>query len=289
MPYQRRKIKVNDHEWSYIRLGKGSPLFLLHGILSYADFLLPLSKELSGEFEVIIPDLPGFGYTKRYRPNSYQNIAAGLNGFIRALGFEKINIFGSSMGGITALEFARGNREMVSNLIVHAAPWQKGDIKLTTSEKLLIHEFLYHAKMKDLKKFQELLSDSVLPVYGRLGTPDLRTLYKKYGPVIKESLELLDPKGTVEVIKSMEETDLGKHLKDLNLKTLIIASEHDDRFEIINELELAERVDANYFVIAKEESHVLPMSEPVKLGKIISSFINNEKFPVKDLLWGKLI
>ena len=66
------KININGIELAYTRQGKGVPLVLLHGFpLDHHtwDEVIPL---LENTFDLIIPDLRGFGGTvTRLAPNSF--------------------------------------------------------------------------------------------------------------------------------------------------------------------------------------------------------------------------
>ena len=288
MTYKRETIKAKGHKWAYLKIGKGEPIVLLHGIINYADFYIPLAEELSRYFEVIVPDLPGFGYTNKYTPNSYQNIAAGLSDFTAALKLKNLNIFGSSMGGLIAIEYTSLNKDNVKNLIVHAVPWEKGVINLTLFEKFLIHDFFYHAKKKDLSAFQKVFVKNILPVYETLSKPGMRLIFSDNREKIKESLERLDMKGTIEVMKSMEDADLDIHLGRIDTNSLVIISELDDRLNVVNEIELSEKLGSKRFVIVKNSTHDLPMGNPETTSKIILSFLGKEDYNSKNLIWGKI-
>jgi pimeloyl-ACP methyl ester carboxylesterase len=112
-----KKISVNGIELAYERHGKGTPLVLLHGYpLDHHlwDEVAPLLKDT---FDLIIPDLRGFGESTTvnavYTMNDFASDVAGL---LDQLGIQRAAIAGHSMGGYVALAFARLYPERVSGL-----------------------------------------------------------------------------------------------------------------------------------------------------------------------------
>jgi 3-oxoadipate enol-lactonase len=111
------KINVNDIELAYERHGKGTPLVLLHGYpLDHHlwDEVVPLLKDT---FDLIIPDLRGFGESTTVEtPYTMDDFASDIAGLLDKLGIQKTAIAGHSMGGYVALAFARLYPERISGL-----------------------------------------------------------------------------------------------------------------------------------------------------------------------------
>lgn len=111
------KVNVNGIQLAYDRRGKGTPLVLLHGYpLDHHlwDDVLPL---LEDTFDVILPDLRGFGEsTIADSSPTMGDYASDIAGLLDYLGIQKTAIVGHSMGGYVALAFARLYPERVSGL-----------------------------------------------------------------------------------------------------------------------------------------------------------------------------
>ena len=112
-----KKISINGIELAYERHGKGVPLVLLHGY--------PLDHHLWGEvvpllkdtFDLIIPDLRGFGESTTIdTPYTMDDFASDIAGLLDQLGIQKAAIAGHSMGGYIALAFARLYPKRVNGL-----------------------------------------------------------------------------------------------------------------------------------------------------------------------------
>lgn len=111
------KVNVNGIQLAYTRSGDGPPLVLLHGFpLDHHlwDEVVPL---LENSFDVILPDLRGFGESttvdSAYDMDDYASDVAGL---LDQLQIQKAAIVGHSMGGYVALAFARRYPERVTGL-----------------------------------------------------------------------------------------------------------------------------------------------------------------------------
>ena len=101
------KANVNGNSIAYERRGQGMPLVLIHGYpLDHTiwEQLLPM---LEKEFDLILPDLRGFGESDAPGTNfSMADFAADVAGLMDRLNIQKAAVVGHSMGGYVALAFA---------------------------------------------------------------------------------------------------------------------------------------------------------------------------------------
>ncbi|MGH2865821.1 MAG: alpha/beta fold hydrolase [Solirubrobacteraceae bacterium] len=96
---------------NYHREGEGPTLVLLHGVGHHWQAWEPVIGRLSGEFDVIACDIPGFGRSAALAASIEPTIAAYVDAFewfFAELGLERPHVAGNSMGGAIALELARG-------------------------------------------------------------------------------------------------------------------------------------------------------------------------------------
>jgi pimeloyl-ACP methyl ester carboxylesterase len=112
--------------WPVAVLGEGSPLLLLHGFdSSFLEFrrLAPL---LSGQHQLFIPDLFGFGFTPRPHQARYgpqvvlDHLEALVEGIQLRCGAAPVALIGASMGGSVAVELARRLPERIGPLLLLA-------------------------------------------------------------------------------------------------------------------------------------------------------------------------
>ena len=118
----QHSLQVGDTRWVYVEGGKkeGPPLLLIHGYGgTYADWLMA-AKYLTGNFHVIIPDLPGWGASTRLPDADYGYPAQvkRLHAFVDALHLGEIAIAGHSMGGAIAGLYAADYPKDVAALVL---------------------------------------------------------------------------------------------------------------------------------------------------------------------------
>jgi pimeloyl-ACP methyl ester carboxylesterase len=106
-------IKLNKN-WKSLKFpvvigGKGEPILLLHGFDSSFLEFRRIYQSLKRNFQVIIPDLLGFGFSPRCATNEYNasKIVSFLIDILESLRItNNLKIIGASMGGSTALKLA---------------------------------------------------------------------------------------------------------------------------------------------------------------------------------------
>ena len=111
------KTNVNGIQLAYERRGKGIPLVLLHGFPLDHHLWDEVAPLLEDTFDVILPDLRGFGAsTAVASPSSMDDYASDIASLLDDLNIQKAAIVGHSMGGYVALAFARLYPERVRGL-----------------------------------------------------------------------------------------------------------------------------------------------------------------------------
>ena len=118
-------IKLNKN-WNYSRFpvvigGKGKPLLLLHGFDSSFLEFRRIYQSLKRNFQVIIPDLLGFGFSPRCATNDYNpsKIISYLVDLLETLKItNNLKIIGASMGASTALKFAFENKNSIEKILL---------------------------------------------------------------------------------------------------------------------------------------------------------------------------
>jgi len=114
-------------------------VLLIHGVAESSRAWYAWVPQLSREFRVIRPDLPGFGQTPA-RPGREWSTAAfarDLTGLLDRLGLDSVHVVGAKLGGSIALQFAADFPERTRTLAVFSGPVR---IKGASSD-LDIHSF----------------------------------------------------------------------------------------------------------------------------------------------------
>ncbi len=103
-----KRITLDGISIAYERHGKGLPLVLLHGYPVDHSIWEPMLPLLENDFDLILPDLRGFGQSQvAGRDFAISDFAADVAGLLDQLEIKKAAVAGHSMGGYAALAFAR--------------------------------------------------------------------------------------------------------------------------------------------------------------------------------------
>ena len=113
--------------------GKGQTILLLHGFDSSFLEFRRIYQSLKRNFQVIIPDLLGFGFSPRCATNEYNpsKIISYLVDLLKTLQInENLKIIGASMGGSTALKLAFEIPNSVDKIILLSPAGLFGEPKI---------------------------------------------------------------------------------------------------------------------------------------------------------------
>ncbi len=120
---QKRFQDTGRRRTAYYRLGEGNAqkLLLVHGNASSSAYFFPTIYQLAEKFDVIAPDLNGFGDTEAtpvHSPTALRDWAEDIAALADALGIGRFALLGWSLGGGVALRFAIDHPERLTHLIL---------------------------------------------------------------------------------------------------------------------------------------------------------------------------
>jgi pimeloyl-ACP methyl ester carboxylesterase len=114
-----KSIRTDDMRFAYRRDGKpGQAVVLLHGWPQTSRAWHRVAPLLTSSFDVVVPDLPGFGNTSK--PESgfdKRTVARRLRDFVSALGLSRVALVGHDLGGHVAYAYAAQWPDEVSHLV----------------------------------------------------------------------------------------------------------------------------------------------------------------------------
>jgi pimeloyl-ACP methyl ester carboxylesterase len=118
-----QKIEADGVKVFYREAGDPSApvVLLLHGFPTSSFMFRELIPRLAGQFRVIAPDLPGFGFTEvpeeRKYTYSFDSLARTIEAFTEALGLNRYAIYVFDYGAPTGLRLAMAHPERVSAIV----------------------------------------------------------------------------------------------------------------------------------------------------------------------------
>lgn len=144
---EKNTVTVGNCTVSLLRGGNGAPLLYLHGA-GGAGVELPFMTALANDYDLIVPEHPGFGQTDE--PDwldDIQDVAYFYLDFLDQLDLTGVHLVGMSLGGWIAMEIAVRNATRLATLTlagasgVHVPGLETGDLFTWSPEETLRQAF----------------------------------------------------------------------------------------------------------------------------------------------------
>src|SRR5215203_1755731 len=125
-----RTISVGGTDLAYRQLGPstGVPVIFLHHLAAVLDNWDPRVVDgIAAEHRVITFDNRGVGASSGATPTTIEEMARDAVTFIRALGVDRVDLFGFSLGGMAAQVIAHQQPQLVRKMILAGTGPAGGD------------------------------------------------------------------------------------------------------------------------------------------------------------------
>ncbi len=117
----QKEIEINGHKLSYVDVGTGPVMLLIHGIPVWGYLWKDMIDLLQDDYRLIIPDLLGYGYSdQRDRFDRAVTVQAQyVMRLLTELGIqEKFHLVGHDIGGAVAQRIAVDHADQMHDLIL---------------------------------------------------------------------------------------------------------------------------------------------------------------------------
>ena len=126
--FQSRFVQANGIRIHYVREGSGQPLLLLHGWPEFCYAWRKCIPDLARDFDVIAPDLRGFGDSDKPSPGPSAEAgadvhAADILALMDALALYRVGIVSHDVGAYVAQSLARQHATRVAGLFFFNCPY----------------------------------------------------------------------------------------------------------------------------------------------------------------------
>ena len=120
--FSHQYATINGLRYHYVREGSGPPLFLIHGWPGFHYEWHLNIKPLAERFDVIVPDMRGYGETDKpdlppEEAYTADVFAEDLRALVQHLGFDKVSIVSHDFGSVWTQRFARTHPDLVDRLV----------------------------------------------------------------------------------------------------------------------------------------------------------------------------
>ena len=118
------RVEVNGMQMYYEVSGEGEPLVVLHGAYMNIPSMAAIISRLAETHKVYALEFQGHGRTTDIdRPITDPNLADDVAAFMDAVGLQKADVFGYSMGAAAGLQVAIRHPDKVNKLIAASAAY----------------------------------------------------------------------------------------------------------------------------------------------------------------------
>lgn len=255
----RKEITLpNGLHYAYLEGGQGEPLVLLHGFGGNKDTFTRVSRYLTKNYRVIIPDITGFGESVKPTKVDYSppTQAERLRVLFQALGIANLHLGGNSMGGQIAIIYASLYPAEVKSLwlLSPAGVWSapKSDVLnkiIETGQNVLT--------AKNTEEFKRIMA---------LGMKKVPYIPKPMLTVLAQE-RIQNVTLEQEIFKEILDCSIEKKIAGMEIKTLIVFGDQDriislETAEILNSL-----LPNSTSIVLKNVGHVAMFEKPQQCAK----------------------
>ncbi len=242
------------------RAGAGPALVLVHGYLGGSAQWDAETAQFSDRYDVIAPDLPGFGDASGEAGcRSIGEMADSVLGLLDNLGIGEFILMGHSMGGMIAQEMAARAGDRVSKLILYGT----GPLGLMPD------------RFEPIKLSRDrLCSDGVEKTIERIGATWFRRGEAAAGyPLVRQIGAQANPEAALVALDAMADWDGRPALKSLDMATLVLWG-HDDRSYRWPQVEaLWKNLPNATLSVIPGASHAAHLEKPKLFAAIVEDFL----------------
>ena len=260
--------KVGDINLYYEVHGKGEPLVLIMGIGLRGAHWFAIQDILAGEYRVIVIDNRGTGRSDKPEiPYTAKMMAGDVVGLLDVLGIGAANVFGYSMGGMIAQEFALNYPGRLDNLIL-GSTYFGGPRRIPITTEAVAFAF----DPERAKLSEEDKARGTIPwLWNKEFAENNPAAIERF---IAISCEYPTPPQTyLSQGNAVMTLDTYDRLPDIKAPTLIIAGIQDRSMPYENSKLLASRIPGAELAIIENAGHMFFTDSTEKASKIILDFL----------------
>lgn len=264
-------LRINYFEWK----GRGRrPLVLMHGLRDYAYYWQDCANRLLDDFHVYTFDQRGHGESER-APGGYLvwALAADLAAFVDAVGLERFDLAGLSLGSRCSMAYARDNWQRLGHLVL----MDMGPQMAKVGARGLKADMTAKADVPP----SSFAHEDALAFFGRqwpsLDEPSLQRLVQNalvqgedglYSNRYDRRLADITTKAAIPEINYLWDS-----LTRIQCPTLVMRGEHSPILDDEISARMVESLPDGRLHVFEDTGHSLPRLRPEKFADVLRSFL----------------
>ncbi|GBF78645.1 alpha/beta fold hydrolase [Aphanothece sacrum] len=256
---------------------KKETIVFLHGFTHSSHSFLNLPEEIFHNYRCLIPDLPGHGKTKVLEAATAFDTEAQvklLKEWLSSLGLNKFHLFGYSMGGRLALQFALKNLAQIQSLILVSTTAGIED-QTIRSERIRADNQLAQKilSLEPIEFLNQWLSQPLFQGITERGTDFIAQEIQKRLPIQKSGLAC-----SLKYFNTGIMPSVWDQLSELKVRCLVIAGSRDQKYSKLASSLVTSIPDAKLIIL--ETSHTPLIESPLCLWKSVINFL--QRLPCRE-------
>jgi 3-oxoadipate enol-lactonase len=248
-----RTVDVTASGLAYSRRGSGPTVLLLHGWCLNRALWMYQEVALSASFEVICPDLPGFGDSAGLAgPYTLERYADAVTTLIDELAINRVQVGGFAFGAAVAMAAVRGGESRIASLALIAPP----------SGSCAPYEKMPRAMRRDWPRFAQLSAEAV--VKQPHSEAEMRWLHEMFrGTPLPVAIS------TAALLQAFEPADA---LDEIMVPTLLIHGEQDDVVPVSVSRTCAAGLAHATLTVVPEAGHLVLLDQKEATNGLLGDF-----------------
>lgn len=254
----------------YRKTGRGRPLLHIHGSAFGHRNFEKVTPHAARHFEVIDFDLPGYGESRSGAPlPDIAAIAELVHEFIRGIGYERLNVHGTSFGALIAVHLAARHPEVIDRLVLSCFL-----ARYDQAARMMRSTWKRAARESGMAAVADLTAVAGF-ARGYYDRPEARAQLAS----MREAFGKTDPAAFIAGTESIERTDLSDLIPKITAPVLLLGGREDNMtpfqpspsgvgFSTITRLLKDCRLE-----VLDDCGHYLVIEQPEKAVQLIESFI----------------
>jgi poly(3-hydroxyalkanoate) depolymerase len=249
--------------------GSGPPLLLITGLGASLDLARPFERELVARgLQAISFDAPGVGQSTAYRwPRRIPVVARTVQRMLDALGYDRVDVLGVSLGGVIAQQLARQTPRRVRRLVLAATGPGLGGVPGSPSVLLSLATPRRYSQPDYYRRIAGR-------IYGGAARRDPDALL--HGSVAR-FIERPSIWGYLGQLYAITGWTSLPWLRTLRQPTLVLAGDDDPIVPLVNGRILARCIPRARLQIVRGGGHLFLLEHPARLAAVIAGFLNAEE------------
>lgn len=250
-------------------------LIMIHGFRGTHHGLVPIAKHLNG-FNVVVPDLPGFGKGAHLKTYDLASYVAWLHRFVQRLQLSEPPILlGHSFGSIICAAYAKQYPSTISKLVLVnpiGAPALEGPKKVLT--KLAIFYYKVGAKLPEKPAGKWLAAKPIVRV---MSVSMAKTQNKELRAFIHAQHDeyfsrFHSAQSVLEGFTTSVSHNVGDFARDITVPTLLIAGSLDDITPLSAQYALVKKFPSAKLKVINDVGHLTHYETPETVAKHVQAF-----------------